>query len=111
MGNQGRISGALHYPFARFWHNVERQRERELYSDVHAALYRLGFTHQISFYGTTTEPYDGQHYQARIEIVTRQDFTPKLVRALHKAFDHFKPDREYTLFVLEGRGLRQIVCQ
>jgi hypothetical protein len=94
--------------FASFWRYVERQRERELYADIHARLYAQGYTHQISFYGTLAEPYDGKHNQARIEVVANDELDPVTVSALYEALDHFIPNQEYTLFAMTKDGLRGI---
>lgn len=88
---------------------VERQRSRELYADLHKDLYDHGFTHQISFYGTLKEPYDDRHVQARMEIITDRDFTPKLIRMLREAFKHFRPTKEYTLLIMQGNKIMEVV--
>jgi hypothetical protein len=86
--------------FAWWFNQIERQRQRELYSDLHRDLYAHGFTHQISFYGTLKSPYDDKHVQARIELLTDRQFTPRLVRQLRETFRHFRPAKEYTMLVL-----------
>ncbi len=91
--------------FAQWFHMVERWRERELYADLHANLYRQGYTYQVSFYGTMQEPYDGKHYQARIEVLTAFEPSEPFIVGMFNMLSGFKPEKEYTLFVYTPKGL------
>lgn len=97
--------------FAWFWHDVERERERLVWQNVHADLYAKGWTYQLSFYGTTTTPYDGRHYQARIEVMSRLEPQPSLIVELYEKLSGYMPDREYTLFLSTAEGLKQVLCR
>jgi len=96
--------------FAAFWRFVERQRERQLYADAHARLYAMGGRYQASFYGTLKTPYDGKHDQARIEVVTHVEPDADFVTRLYDLMSRFTPEKEYTLFVVTGKGLKEIIC-
>jgi hypothetical protein len=95
--------GVLMYrTFARFWHNVVRERQRQLFADVHAALYQRGYTFQVSFYGTTIVPYDGFHYQARIETMSDHELTGQELATIYRYLGTHQPDDEYTLYTITG---------
>jgi hypothetical protein len=94
--------------FAVFWRNVERQRERELYADVHAWLYDLGYTHQYSFYGTLMRSYDGVHDQARIEVLIQRELDQSKIKMLYRRFSHYQAAKEYTLFIIMANGLKEV---
>ncbi len=95
--------------FASFWNQVERERLRTISRELHEILYHDGYQHQISFYGTLKETYDGRHTQARIELLSKNPFTVTDILAYREAFRHFKPDREYTLIAVTESGLREVV--
>lgn len=97
--------------FAWWFNHVDRTRERALYAELHASLYKQGFTNQLSFYGTLSKPYDDKHVQARIEVMTRRLITGFEMHVLVDMMKNYMPDREYTLFLFQDLKLVQVVPQ
>lgn len=96
--------------FAWWFNHVERNRERQIYAELHKKLYDQGYTNQISFYGTLSKPYDGIHVQTRIEVMTTKLFTKFEMHVLNDMMNNYLPDREYTLFLFKDLKLIQVVA-
>jgi hypothetical protein len=99
----------VHNWFASFWNTVERERQREISKAVHRILYESGYSYQISFYGTLKEPYDGRHYQVRIEILSTTPFDAEEILLYRKRFRGYRPNREYTLIIKTDEGLKEAI--
>ena len=97
--------------FAAFWNQVERTRLRDISRELHEILYHVGYQHQISFYGTLKETYDGRHTQARIELLSKTPFTVADILRYREKFRHFRPDREYTLIAVECDSFKEVVVE
>jgi len=62
---------------------------------------KMGYSHQLSFYGVVTLTETGESSYKRIEVLSNTPWTERIVMLLHEWFRYMVPGSPYTLWVYD----------
>lgn len=71
---------------------------------------KLGFSHQMSLYGALAIRDQDRHEGRRIEVLSNQPYTERIVHLLYEFFREIPPLARYTIWIYNANqeGLRMV---
>lgn len=71
---------------------------------------KLGFSHQMSLYGALAFRAQDRHEGRRVEVLSNQPYTEKIVHQLYEFFRLIPPLARYTIWIYNANqeGLRMV---